>query len=52
VTRARLARRTVGLLLYVIWREWICGQPSQVHPLETAALLYKLLAVADLGDVR
>jgi hypothetical protein len=52
VTRARLVRRTVGLLLYVIWREWICGQPSQVHPLETAALLYKLLAGADLGDVR
>jgi hypothetical protein len=52
MTRGQLVRRTVWLLLYVIWREWICGQPSHVHPLETAALLYKLLAGADLGDVR
>jgi hypothetical protein len=51
MTRARLLRRTCSLLLYVIWREWICGRSSGVHPTEIAVLLVKVIAGADMGGV-
>lgn len=51
MSRPRLIGKLLGLLLYVIWREWICGQDSSVRPWETVAILAKVIGGADLGGV-
>lgn len=50
--RLRVLGKLLRLLAYLVWREWVCGQASAVHPIEVLLLAVKVTTGADLSEVR